>query len=55
MTIGLSQTVYSVGEEEGVATVCASVLSGTTAGRTFSVSYQTVDGDAKGKPKKCYI
>ncbi|CAI7997308.1 Putative molluscan insulin-related peptide(s) receptor [Geodia barretti] len=47
VTIGLSQTVYSVVEEEGVAVVCTSVLSGTTSGRTFSVSYQTVDGDAK--------
>ena len=48
MTIGLSQTVYSVVEEEGVAVVCTSVLSGTTSGRMFSISYQTTDGDARG-------
>ncbi|CAI8029843.1 Tyrosine-protein kinase transforming protein RYK, partial [Geodia barretti] len=47
VTIGLSQTVYSVVEEEGVAVVCTSVLSGTTSGRTFSISYQTTDGDAR--------
>ena len=48
VTIGLSQTVYSVVEDKGVAVVCTSVLCGTTAGRTFSISYQTTDGDAQG-------
>ncbi|CAI8044559.1 hypothetical protein GBAR_LOCUS24698 [Geodia barretti] len=47
VTIGLSQTVYSVVEEEGVAVVCTSVLSGTTSGRMFSISYQTTNGDAR--------
>ena len=49
MTIGLSQTVYSVVEGEGGAVVCTSVLSGDIAGRTFTISYETEDGGAQGK------
>ena len=52
VTIGLSQTVYSVVEGEGGAVVCTSVLSGDIAGRTFSINYQTEDGDAQGKLKQ---
>ena len=49
VTVGLSQTVFSVVEDEGEAVVCTSVISGTTVGRTFSISYQTTDGEAQGK------
>ena len=49
VTIGLSQTVYSVVEGEN-GTICISVLSGDIAGRTITISYQTEHGDAQGYP-----
>ena len=41
--------MYSVVEGENRADVCTSVASGDIAGRTFSINYQTEDGDAQGK------
>ena len=42
--------MYSVEEEDSFVFVCASVLAGSTAGRTISIDYQTTDGDAQGIP-----
>ena len=47
--------MYSVVEGEGGPVVCTSVLSGDIAERTFSISYQTEDGDAQGKLKHVII
>ena len=47
--IGLQQTTYSVTEDESVVFVCTRVISGSTAGRTITIDYQTVDGDAQGR------
>ena len=48
VTVGLHPTAYSVEEGDSFAFVCMSVLSGSTAGRTISIDYQTTDGDALG-------
>ena len=47
VTVGLSQTSYSVGEGNGSQTVCA-VLSGMTQ-RSVTVTLSTVEGTAQGK------
>ena len=47
VTVGLSQTSYSVGEGSGSQTVCA-VLSGMTQ-RSVTVTLSTVQGTAQGK------
>ena len=50
VTVGLQQMSYEVNEEDMFAIVCTAVLSGSTAGRTITIGYQTSDGDAIGKP-----
>ncbi|CAI8052979.1 Extracellular matrix protein 3, partial [Geodia barretti] len=47
VTMGLSQTIYSVQEEDSFALVCTAVISGSTAGRSIDINYQTTDGDAQ--------
>ena len=47
VTVGLSQTLYSVGEENGSQTVCA-ILSGMTQ-RSVTVTLSTVQGTAQGE------
>ena len=47
VTVGLSQTSYSVGEGNGSQTVCA-VLSGMTQ-RSVTVTLSTVQGTAQGE------
>ena len=54
MTVGLQQTVYSVRESDGVQLVCTTVLSGSVAGRTITMNYETEDGVAVGE-QKCYV
>ena len=51
VTIGLSQPMYSVQEEDSFALVCTAVISGSTAGRSIDINYQTTDGDAQGTYK----
>lgn len=48
MNVGISETVYSVGEKDDVAVVCTSILFGTAVGEKLSISYQTANGDAQG-------
>ena len=49
VVIGLQQATYSVAENDSFAFVCTSVVSGSTAGRTITIDYQTADGNAQGK------
>ena len=49
MTVGLQQTMYSVRESDGVQLVCTTVLSGSVAGRSITIDYETADGVAAGK------
>ncbi|CAI8052161.1 Adhesion G-protein coupled receptor V1, partial [Geodia barretti] len=46
VAIGLEQTVYSVTESDSFALVCTTVLSGSIAGRTLSIGYQTAEDSA---------
>ena len=49
VTVGLQQTMYSVREGDSVQLVCTTVLSGSVAGRTITINYETADGAAVGK------
>ena len=46
--IGLQQTAYTMTETKNIALVCTAVLSGSMAGRTITIAYETIDGDAQG-------
>ena len=46
--IGLQQTSYTVKEDNTIVLVCTAVKSGSIAGRTITIDYQTVNGDAQG-------
>ena len=46
--IGLSGMSFTVDEGDGLQ-VCVLVLSGSTAGRTITISYSTTDGSATCK------
>ena len=46
--IGLQQTSYAVTESNSIVLVCTAVESGSIAGRTITIDYQTVNGDAQG-------
>ena len=48
MKIGLQQTSYAVTEGNSIVLVCTAVESGSIAGRTITIDYQTVNGDAQG-------
>ena len=48
VTIGLQQTSYTVTEDNTTVLVCTAVESGSIAGRTITIEYQTVNGDAHG-------
>jgi len=52
VTVGLQQTLYSVRESDGVQLVCTTVLSGSVAGRTITINYETADGVARGE--RCF-
>jgi hypothetical protein len=45
--IGLQQTSYAVTESNSIVLVCTAVESGSIAGRTITIDYQTVNGDAQ--------
>lgn len=47
--VGLQQTMYSVRESDGVQLVCTRVKSGSVAGRTIAIHYETADGVARGE------
>jgi len=47
VTVGLNQTLYSIGEGSGSQTVCA-ILSGMIE-RTVTVTLSTVQGTAQGE------
>ena len=53
VTVGLQQTMYSVMESDGVQLVCTKVLSGSVAGRTITINYETADGVAVGEQSCC--
>ena len=55
VAIGLEQTVYSVTESDSFALVCTTVLSGSIAGRTLSIGYQTAEDSALGKNQQYHI
>lgn len=48
VTIGLQWTSYTVMEENDIVLACTAVESGSTAGRTITIDYQTVNGNAQG-------
>ena len=48
VTVGLQQTSYTVTEDHTLLLVCTTVESGSIAGRTITIDYQTADGDAQG-------
>jgi len=41
-------------ESDGVQLVCTTVLSGSVAGRTITINYETADGVAVGEPN-CFM
>ena len=47
--IGLQQTSYTVMEDIGTILACTTVKSGSAAGRTITIDYQTVNGDVQGE------
>ena len=49
MSIGLQQTGYTMSEDNSIVLVCTAVESGSIAGRTISIDYQTANGGAQGK------
>ena len=49
VTVGLQQTMYSVRESDSVQLVCTTVMSGSVAGRTITIHYETTDGEATGE------
>ena len=49
VTVGLQQTMYSVKESDGMQLVCTRIISGSVAGRTITISYETADGVARGE------
>ena len=49
MTLGLQQTAYTVTESDAIVIVCTAIQSGSVGGRTITIDYETVDGDALGK------
>ena len=46
--IGLQQTSYTVMEDDNIVLVCTAVETGSIAGRTITIDYQTSDGGAQG-------
>ena len=46
--IGLQQTSYTVMEDNNIVLVCTAVATGSIAGRTITIEYQTSDGGAQG-------
>ena len=48
MAIGLQKTSYTVTEENTVVLMCTEVVSGSIAGRTITVNYQTANNGAEG-------
>lgn len=40
--------MYSVTEGDSYAFICTTVVSGSTAGRTLTIDYETADGSATG-------
>ena len=46
--IGLQQTSYTVMEDDNIVLVCTAVETGSIAGRTITIDYQTTDGGAQG-------
>ena len=48
VTIGLQQTSYTVTEDQTIVLICTAVEAGSIAGRTITIDYQTVNGDAQG-------
>ena len=47
--IGLQQTSYTVIEDNTIVLMCTAIESGSIAGRTIAIDYQTTDGSALGK------
>ena len=55
VTIGLQQTMYTVTEDISAVFVCVDVVSGSIAGRTITIDYQTMDDGAEGMSRaNCY-
>ena len=52
MTVGLQQTSYTVTEDNTIVLVCTEVESGSIAGRTITIDYETTSGSAQGNPYK---
>ena len=50
MTIGLQQTSYRVAEDNTIVLVCTDVESGSIAGRTITIDYETTSDSAQGDP-----
>ena len=50
MTVGLQKTSYTVSEDNSLVLVCTDVESGSIAGRTITVNYETANDDAIGLP-----
>ena len=48
VTIGLQRTSYTVTEDDALVLVCTEVESGSIAGRSITVNYQTANNDAVG-------
>ena len=55
VTIGLQRTSYTVTEDNALVLVCAVVESGSIAGRTITVNYQTANDGAIGILIPCFV